>query len=191
MLFLSSRQGALSAARAGFRGDVCAMAPATSSFCTQHGMRVVIEADGGAVALATTAAAWAIAQRRRPALTWPTSTLGTQTAEHAEARALLDAAFDVRVVVAYDLVPNVAFDVVGLHETVCICMSPSAVMRMIDVAHAHTARPHGVVCAGASTARAYDAHAPGHWPRAVRTTAHTPDVVDATALLLFTKDITA
>ena len=154
-----ARWPALSAVAAGAPLSCAATAPTTARLLEDAGLPVSIRAQGGVVALAR-AIAETTGGGQRPLVLYPTSDLGEESDEHAQALAMLAPCADVMGGVVYSTRPAAELDgaVRDLErDAALLFFSPSAVTALVAAtARAGIALPATVVCVGGSTARAFE-----------------------------------
>ena len=160
-------------------GAVAALAPATSEALESEGIKPVVTAEGGVIALAQSVLAWWSA-RGCPLMRvhYPTSNAGLHAPEQAEALRLLSKLVEVDRQLAYEVrAPE------GLKGTLELALqrdwavtfsSPSAVHHFLSAGAALTRAPAEVVCRGGSTLRAWNSARPAGWPEAVSSREFSP-----------------
>ena len=153
-------------------GAVAALAPATSDALAAAGIKPVVTAEGGVIALAQNVLAWWSAQGCPPTqVHYPTSNAGLHAPEQAEALRLLSKLVEVDRRLAYEvrapegLKASLERELQG--DWAVTFASPSAVHHFLSAGAALARAPVEVVCRGGSTLRAWNSARPAGWPEAV------------------------
>jgi uroporphyrinogen-III synthase len=136
---------------------VAAVAPSTNAVLVSHGIRAVVTAEGGSVALAQAVKAAGV---KPVSILYPTSDAGERQPEQATAIALLQQLAPVHRRLIYSVRAPEGLDqrLAALGPSGFIFYSPSAVEHVAEA----SVVPLATLCIGASTLRAADAQQ--GWP---------------------------